>query len=400
MKPQASISPRAAGRGLSSMLLPFAVGFASALLSCWPLSAGLRGAAIVVTSASLRNGAVLQLPQFTHTCRDAAYSCLGALRAEAGVQCPVANDENIIALSTTRLDSAVSRTHDQQQSARRTTFWSEQVMGFNGPTGVPLIDDWLEQGDAAAAGTLLKLQSDNLGIRGHIAEIGVEHGKFLIWMALHTRLGERALGFDLFDLESSGSSLAEVRKHSTYYAEPDAIEAFSVNSMRLPLCFFREQRVQNLIRFFSITSGQSVDHVYENCWSAWSTLSPGGVIAITDFLHNVKVLQGAQRFLDANADARAFLLGPNKLFICHSMYYKRYFDAMSASLPSMSRHTVEFGAAKQLVMPPSKPVTLYGWLLPAILERDREVWHCSMISEMYAPPVYNEVCDSREPDII
>ena len=74
---------------------------------------------------------------------------------------------------------------------------------------------------------------------------------------------------------------------------------------------------QGLVRFFSVDGGQFADHAYEDCWSAWSALAPGGVIAVDDFLHGVRVVQGTLRFLDTNANAHAFLVGPNKLFICH-----------------------------------------------------------------------------------
>jgi hypothetical protein len=414
--------------------LPFALGFASALLSCWLLSADRRGGAVrsaapklVLPSASVPAAApaaskldllsasapaivhardtLLHIPQYTHICREAAYSCLGVARLEAAVRCPPVQGGE--ALSGTRLYSAVSEAHDKQLALRRTAYWSEQVMGHSRPAGVPIVEGWLEPGDAAATGTLMKLQSDKLGIHGHVAEIGVHHGKYLIWMALHLHFGERAVGFDLFELaqseniDGSGSgSLAKLRANAAHYA-PGAIEALATNSLRLPLCFFQEQRLQGLVRFFSVDGGHFVDHAYEDCWSAWSALAPGGIITVDDFLHGTNVVQGTLRFLSANSEARAFLVGPNKLFICHRDYHEIYMNTMSASLPALpepflgKHHVVEFGTSPQLVMRPSFALTLHGWFLKPVIELGREVWECSHLSHPYAPPVYHEVCDAR-----
>ena len=390
------------------------MGFASALLGFWLLSADRRGGAVRSAAPKLdlpsasapaivhARDTLLHIPQYTHICREAAYSCLGVARLEAAVRCPPVQGGE--ALTGLQLDSAVSEAHDKQQALRRTAYWSEQVMGHSRPAGVPIVDGWLEPGDAAATGTLMKLQSDKLGIRGHVAEIGVHHGKYLIWMALHLLVGERAVGFDLFELaqseniDGSGSgNLAKLRANAAHYA-PGAIGALATNSLRLPLCFFQEQQLQGLVRFFSVDGGHFVDHAYEDCWSAWSALAPGGIISVDDFLHGISVMQGTLRFLDANADARAFLVGPNKLFICHRDFYTTYFNAMAAALPTLpggGHHMVEFGAVRQLVMMPSFALTLHGWFLKAVLEPEREVWHCSLLSHPYLPPVYNEMCVMR-----
>jgi hypothetical protein len=361
---------------------------------------------------------MLQVPQYTHICREAGYSCLGIARAEVALRCPTALDSGSGAGGdgagdstgagglphTAPSSSDVSSARGARRQAElRTAYWKEQVAGAGLPAGVARIDGWLEAGDAAATGTLMKLQSDVLGVRGHVAEIGVHHGKFLIWMALHLRAGERAVGLDLFELaqsenvDRSGSgNLASLRANAAHYSAP--VEALAVNSLRLPLCFFRQQRLQGLVRFFSVDGGHFVDHAYEDCWSAWSALAPGGVIAVDDFLHGTSVMQGTLRFLDANADARAFLVGPNKLFICHRDFYNAYFEAMAAALPPYGGGgqppTVDFGAARQLVMMPAQALTLHGWFLKAVLEHDREVWHCGLLARPYAPPVFKEVCTS------
>jgi hypothetical protein len=45
-------------------------------------------------------------------------------------------------------------------------------------------------------------------------------------------------------------------------------------------------------------------------------------------------------------------------------------------------------------MMPAQALTLHGWFLKAVLEYDREVWHCGLLARPYAPPVFKEVCAS------
>jgi hypothetical protein len=329
---------------------------------------------------------VLSIPEFTHVCRDAAYSCLGAARADAATSCGAV-------AAAASVDDAASASVAAAQAARRAVYWREQLAGGGGTSGAAApIEGWLDAGDAAATAAILQAQARVLGVYGHMSEIGVHHGKFLIWLALHARAGERAVGLDLFEtaqaenLDGSGSgSLARLRANAMRYAAPGAVEALPINSLRLPLCFFHEQRLQG-VRFFSVDGGHYVDHAYEDCWSAWSALAPGGVIAVDDFLHGVSVLQGTLRFLDAAADARAFFIGPNKVYICHRDYYQAYFRAMSAAFPGLA--VASFGASEQLTMPPTAALTLHGWLLGSVLERGREIWHCGQLSQPYVQPEY------------
>lgn len=347
-------------------------------------------------SIPLASDSSLLIPQYTKVCREAAYKCLGVARLNAATLCPSPRDNADVLFEGT---TVAHSKHLNEQAKRRTTYWNEQIMGKM-PAGVARVDGWLDHVDSAATGTLLKLQTDVLDIRGHVCEIGVHHGKYLIWMALHLRLGERAVGLDLFELaqseniDGSGSgNLARMQANAARYAPPGVVEALATNSLRLPLCFFQEHGLQGLVRFFSVDGGHFVDHAYEDCWSAWSALAPGGIISVDDFVHGISVMQGVLRFLSSNSNARAFLVGSNKLYICHRAFYRTYFDAMVAVLPK-GQGTAAFGDSNQLVMAPSRPYTLHGWLLPSVLESSRQggVWNCGMLSRPYVPPNYTEVC--------
>src|ERR1051325_7501876 len=56
---------------------------------------------------------------------------------------------------------------------------------------------------ATICGHIIRRQSE-LGIKGHIAEIGTFEGRFFIAMALGLAPGEKALGIDLFEWANSG----------------------------------------------------------------------------------------------------------------------------------------------------------------------------------------------------
>src|ERR1041385_9263662 len=76
-------------------------------------------------------------------------------------------------------------------------------------SGNPAVDRYIAEGyesvrgmssafAATICGHVIRRQSE-LGINGHIAEIGTFQGRFFIAMALGLAPGERALGIDLFD---------------------------------------------------------------------------------------------------------------------------------------------------------------------------------------------------------
>ena len=334
---------------------------------------------------------MLHLPQFTHVCRNSVYNCLGIARADAVALCAPSGGEQ----SPPTAGDATPAAALARQAERRGVYWRDQISsGGARQRGVDIMGGWLEAGDAAATSVLLQLQARELGVHGHLCEIGVHHGKYLIWLALHAQAGERAVGLDLFEaaqaenLDRSGQgSLALLRANAARYAAEGAVEGIPINSLRLPLCFFHEQHLQG-VRFFSVDGGHFVDHAYEDCWSAWSSLGKGGIIAVDDFLHGVQVLQGTLRFLNAASDARAFLIGSNKIYICHRDFYDVYVNALRAAFPRL-RHRTQFGASPQLVLPPHKALTLHGWLISPVLEPDREVWHCGLLNRStYTPPDY------------
>src|SRR4051794_10237582 len=82
------------------------------------------------------------------------------------------------------------------------------------PTGVPALDRYLADGYGTVRGmsshfaavicSHILLKQSELGIAGHVAEIGTFEGRFFIALALALSPGERAVGIDLFDWPNDG----------------------------------------------------------------------------------------------------------------------------------------------------------------------------------------------------
>ena len=81
-------------------------------------------------------------------------------------------------------------------------------------SGNPAVDRYIAEGyetvrgmssrfAATICGHVIRRQTE-LGIAGHIAEVGTFEGRFFIAMALGLAPGERALGIDTFDWPNAG----------------------------------------------------------------------------------------------------------------------------------------------------------------------------------------------------
>ena len=64
------------------------------------------------------------------------------------------------------------------------------------------IDGYLQSGSASLIWSIFDVQEE-INVTGNIAEIGVYHGKLLIYMCLKLNKGERAFAIDVFDSNPS-----------------------------------------------------------------------------------------------------------------------------------------------------------------------------------------------------
>lgn len=328
----------------------------------------------------------IEINEFLDICTKGKYLCLGSKRqlSSTCITDDMSNKEP--------LDKLL---HSQEQI---TKYWSEQIMV--GDSRLVKVDGWLEDGDAAIINQILSLQLE-WGVYGNIAEIGVHHGKLFIWLMLHLRVHEMAVALDLFEykqnenIDHSGKGNQKQLKSNIekYTQNINNVKFIEYNSLNIPLCFFHEQKLQN-IRFFSVDGGHYVDHAYEDSWTASSVLVGGGVIAIDDFFHVRGVYEGGMRFLYSNSKMRAFFVGYNKLYLCHEKYYDRYYNAMKswlvkslyASNPQYEKiYNIKLAGHKQLLIPPIKSYTLYGYFLPAAMNDKVDITSCDQLHKSSNP---------------
>ena len=329
---------------------------------------------------------VVGVQEFLNVClKGAGHDCLGSRRLLASVKCSKVGKKG------TGKRTKILRAHT---ASERKVYWSEQIERQSAEP----VDGWLEVADAYATNLVFRIQ-DLFEITGGLAEIGVHHGKYSIWLSLHKRADESIAALDLFDNQAEnldgsgrGNKAAFLSNLQRYNLDTVQHKTYTVNSLKLPLCFFSENSIDN-VRFFSVDGGHFIDSAYEDCWTAFSTLSAGGVIAVDDFAHGTDVLEGTLRFLYSNPLASAFLMGENKLFICHADYHERYIAAVQAELVALRIRfrTSAIAGRHQLCLPPTHALTLHGWFFPPLLRDREEAWTCDMLGNASygSPTIYD-----------
>jgi hypothetical protein len=156
---------------------------------------------------------------------------------------------------------------------------------------------------ATICGHVIRRQSE-LGIKGHIAEIGTFEGRFFIAMALGTADGEHALGIDTFNWPNDGlldlfhshcARLGLARER--YTAIKANVRDLSANDIRAalggqqPAAQASEQQQpatqasEQRVRFWHIDGDHSRGALVADLDLAEATLHPQGIICLDDMLH-------------------------------------------------------------------------------------------------------------------
>jgi hypothetical protein len=175
-----------------------------------------------------------------------------------------------------------------------------------------------------------------LGVTGHVAEIGVHHGKLFILLSLLRQPGERAVALDLFEdqdlnVDNSGRGdrerfLANLDRH--HPGAPDLV-VHKADSNDLDGAALREL-AGGPLRVVSVDGGHTADLTEHDLTTAADAIVDGGVIVLDDCFNEVfpAVAEGAQRFLGRRSDIRAVGAGGNKTFLCHAEHAGHYREAL------------------------------------------------------------------------
>jgi hypothetical protein len=205
-------------------------------------------------------------------------------------------------------------------------------------SGKKNVQGWLQAVDAEIIGHLLHYQGAN-GIVGHLAEIGVHHGKLFIALCLARQADEKAICIDLFDnqalnLDNSGKG----SKHhllinlETYCGNTHDVEIIANDSTQVTSEDIRS--FGEPIRFFSIDGGHWKDVVISDLTLAESVLSADGIVALDDYCRSdwPEVTVGLSVWLEStHSDLVPFANGTNKLYLCRLPKQEQYRNVLKSS---------------------------------------------------------------------
>jgi hypothetical protein len=199
--------------------------------------------------------------------------------------------------------------------------------------GHMLVEGWMLPGAATMIVAISHAQR-KLGVSGHLAEIGVHHGKLFILLCLLSHDGERCVAVDLFgdqdrNIDGSGRGdletfLSNLDRHAdvarTIVHQGDSLELDG--SLLVGLASGR-------FRLISIDGGHTAKITAHDLATAENALCEGGVIILDDCFHEMwpGVSDGVHDYFQTHRDVVPFAIGANKVLFCHASYLDHYIEA-------------------------------------------------------------------------
>jgi hypothetical protein len=202
-------------------------------------------------------------------------------------------------------------------------------------SGNPAVDRYIAQGydtvrgmssrfAATICGHVIRRQSE-LGIAGHIAEIGTFEGRFFIAMALGLAPGEHALGIDTFNWPNEGL-LDLFHAHCARHGLPrERYTAHKGNVRELAPDDVRRM-LGGPVRFWHVDGDHSREQLTADLDLAAATLHPKGIICLDDMLHPgyPLLLVAVHAWMERHPDWRVLcvidredIVAAAKFMICH-----------------------------------------------------------------------------------
>src|ERR1041384_3916078 len=187
---------------------------------------------------------------------------------------------------------------------------------------------------ATICGHIIRRQSE-LGIKGHIAEIGTFEGRFFIAMALGLAEGERALGIDTFNWPNEGlldlfhshcARLGLARER--YTAIKANVRDRSADDIRKALAGQKlaTQASEEKVRFWHLDGDHSREALSADLDLSAATLHRQGIICLDDMLHPgyPLLIVAVHEWLERHPDWRVLcvidredIVAAAKFLLCH-----------------------------------------------------------------------------------
>lgn len=187
---------------------------------------------------------------------------------------------------------------------------------------------------------------DNTSVRGNIVEFGVHHGLFLFLLNSLRNDDEECIAVDVFESQhlnvdqSGNGSLTAFRAHLERLMGPEC--RFFKIIQRDTLSFSTVEAIdlfaKNVgVKFLSIDAGHTIQHACNDLHLAQEILTPGGIVALDDYLsvHWPGVTEGFYRFMGAaNRRFKPVVYFQNKLFLTtiseHAAFLREFRTAIEA----------------------------------------------------------------------
>lgn len=194
------------------------------------------------------------------------------------------------------------------------------------PTGNATIDRYLAEGydgvpgmssifAASISGHLIRRQAE-LGIRGHIAEIGTFQGRFFIAMAHGLAKGEHAVGIDIFTWPNEAvldRFHANCAKNGLAAARYTAIKGNTADMKPADViapALAKAEALDGKLRFFHIDGQHDDANITNDLNLAAPLMHEKGLIVLDDMLHPAypELVESVHRWLRAHPEWRVLAI--------------------------------------------------------------------------------------------
>ncbi len=189
---------------------------------------------------------------------------------------------------------------------------------------------------AAITGGLMRIQNE-MGVEGHVAEIGAFEGRFFIALAHCLKDGEKALGMDIFEWpnpEVEDRFEANCAKHGV---PDDKRITWKVNSNETTPEALLAKLGGGKVRLFHIDGEHSRKALAQDLELATQVIDDAGLIVLDDMLHPgyPTLMVTVQAYLETHPEMavlciidRETIVAATKFVLCRADWFKRYETVM------------------------------------------------------------------------
>lgn len=203
--------------------------------------------------------------------------------------------------------------------------------------GYKKVKGWLTPG-AVSLITKINDAQKTLGIKGHVGEIGVHHGKLFVLLYLLAGSDENAVAVDLFEQQHlnddrSGKGDLEILLSNlgTYAKDRTKLKLIKGDSTAIDATDVRSAAGGGL-KLFSVDGGHTAQITCHDLMTACNSICDGGVIILDDYFNEEwpGVSEGTNRFFAVNKDSNLapFVIGGDKVFFTNKAYADKYMDIL------------------------------------------------------------------------